>query len=79
MQGRTEADLNEARRGTDEFSAHPGLKQMTTTPKGVPQAATARRPKLRYLVGRDARVIKPVRAVTPVRVTEAGVRKVLRG
>jgi len=26
-----------------------------------------------------ARVIKPVRAVTPVRVTEAGVRKILRG
>jgi NAD(P)-dependent dehydrogenase (short-subunit alcohol dehydrogenase family) len=45
----------------------------------VRHAATARRPKLRYLVGSDARVIKPLRAVTPTRVTEATVRKILRG
>jgi NAD(P)-dependent dehydrogenase (short-subunit alcohol dehydrogenase family) len=45
----------------------------------VRQAATARRPRLRYLVGTDARLIRPVRAVTPVRITEAAVRKILRG
>ncbi|MDP9340520.1 MAG: SDR family NAD(P)-dependent oxidoreductase [Actinomycetota bacterium] len=45
----------------------------------VAQAATVRRPKLRYLVGTDARLIKPVRAVMPVRVTEAAVRKILEG
>ena len=45
----------------------------------VAQVATAKRPKLRYLVGSDAKVIKPVRAVTPTRVTEAAVRKIMRG
>ncbi len=45
----------------------------------VVQVATSRRPKLRYLVGSDARVLKPVRAVTPTRVTEAAVRKIMRG
>jgi NAD(P)-dependent dehydrogenase (short-subunit alcohol dehydrogenase family) len=45
----------------------------------VRQAATARRPRLRYLVGTDAKLIKPVRMVTPVRITEAAVRKILRG
>jgi len=47
--------------------------------RAVAQAATVRRPKLRYLVGTDARIIKPVRAVTPTRVTEAAVKKILDG
>jgi NAD(P)-dependent dehydrogenase (short-subunit alcohol dehydrogenase family) len=45
----------------------------------VREVATAKRPKLRYLVGSDAKVLKPVRAVTPTRVTEALSRKILRG
>jgi NAD(P)-dependent dehydrogenase (short-subunit alcohol dehydrogenase family) len=45
----------------------------------VRQAATASRPKLRYLVGTDAKLIRPVRVVTPVRITEVAVRKILRG
>jgi len=45
----------------------------------VREAATAKRPKLRYLVGTDARILKPVRAVTPTRVTEAAFRKMLLG
>ena len=47
--------------------------------RAVRRAATAKRPKLRYLVGSDARVVKPLRAVTPVRMTEAISRKILRG
>ncbi len=47
--------------------------------RAVARAATVRRPKLRYLAGADARLIKPVRAVMPVRVTEAAVRKILEG
>ena len=47
--------------------------------RAVVRAATVRRPKLRYLVGTDAKIIKPVRAVTPTRVTEAAVRKILDG
>src|SRR5439155_5212197 len=45
----------------------------------VREVATAGRPRLRYLVGADARIIKPLRALTPDRVTETAVRKILRG
>jgi NAD(P)-dependent dehydrogenase (short-subunit alcohol dehydrogenase family) len=47
--------------------------------RAVARAATVRRPKLRYLVGTDARLLKPIRAVTPVRVTEAVARRILGG
>jgi len=41
--------------------------------------ATTKRPRLRYLVGTDAKIIKPLRAVTPARVKEAAARRILRG
>jgi NAD(P)-dependent dehydrogenase (short-subunit alcohol dehydrogenase family) len=45
----------------------------------VRQAATARRPRLRYLVGVDARILRPVRALTPNRLTEAVFSRIQRG
>jgi NAD(P)-dependent dehydrogenase (short-subunit alcohol dehydrogenase family) len=45
----------------------------------VREAATARRPRLRYLVGVDAHVLKPVRALVPTRVTEELFRRMMRG
>ena len=45
----------------------------------VLRAATAKRPRLRYRVGIDAHVLKPVRAITPTRLTEAVTGKIMRG
>lgn len=45
----------------------------------VRAVATAGRHRLRYLVGTDARLVKPLSAITPDRVTETSVRKILQG
>jgi NAD(P)-dependent dehydrogenase (short-subunit alcohol dehydrogenase family) len=45
----------------------------------VRAVATMKRPRLRYLVGTDAKIIKPLRAVTPTRATEKVVGKILHG
>jgi NAD(P)-dependent dehydrogenase (short-subunit alcohol dehydrogenase family) len=73
----------EASRRMESFAMKQVERRRKADPRevahAVRRAATAKRPKLRYLVGTDAKVIKPLRAVTPTRVTEAAVRKILRG
>jgi hypothetical protein len=44
----------------------------------IRQVATARRPRLRYLVGVDSRPIKVLRAITPARAVERVVARIMR-
>jgi NAD(P)-dependent dehydrogenase (short-subunit alcohol dehydrogenase family) len=66
------------RKQTTKIATETGVEPRVVA-EAIGQALTARRPRARYLVGRDAKVRAPVAAVLPDRLMDRIVARTLRG
>ena len=66
------------RKQTTKIATETGVEPRVVA-EAIGQALTARRPRARYLVGRDAKMRAPVAAVLPDRVMDRIVARTLRG